>query len=393
VKLLAPTEGRSALQSAGVLVIAFAALVALLYYGRAVCITLVVSVILAFLLEPAVGLMMRLRVPRPVASFIVCIVALALLYFAGLALYAQVLELSDDLPLYSQRMNQLVDSVAERIERTEKTAYALLVPKRFQRQEELNVPPAPPPARTTRRTRRPVQEPPPVQEIRIRQDREESRLSFLYGYLSSIYNVALMVSFVPFLVYFMLSWRDHMRQSFLALFEGHRRHSADRGVQSIGDMARGFVVGNVILGLMLALASTVVFWSWSLPYPVLTGFLSGFLSLVPYVGLPLAIVPALLSALMMYTSVTPFVIIAAEVGLLHLLALNLLYPAVVGARVHLNPLVVTIALMFWGALWGAIGLVLAIPITAAIKALLDNNEKLQPYGRLLGDHLDGGGRP
>jgi predicted PurR-regulated permease PerM len=53
--------------------------------------------------------------------------------------------------------------------------------------------------------------------------------------------------------------------------------------------------------------------------------------------------------------------------------------------VHLNPLAVTIALMFWGTMWGGIGLVLAIPITAAAKAALDNIQGLQPYGRLLGD--------
>ncbi|WP_305017126.1 AI-2E family transporter [Mycobacterium tuberculosis] len=47
---------------------------------------------------------------------------------------------------------------------------------------------------------------------------------------------------------------------------------------------------------------------------------------------------------------------------MHLFALNLLYPKIVGARVHLNPLAVTIALMFWGLIWGGIGLVLAVPI-------------------------------
>ena len=115
------------------------------------------------------------------------------------------------------------------------------------------------------------------------------------------------------------------------------------------------------------------------------GVVSGFLSLVPYIGLPLAIIPAFASALMMYNGVTPYVIISAEVAFFHLMALNLLYPAIVGARVHLNPLAVTIALMFWGSLWGGIGLVLAIPITAGAKAVFDNIEGLQPYGQLLGD--------
>jgi predicted PurR-regulated permease PerM len=128
-----------------------------------------------------------------------------------------------------------------------------------------------------------------------------------------------------------------------------------------------------------------VFWSWSLPYAVLVGFVSGFLSLIPYVGLPLAIIPPLASALIMYNTVTPYLIIGATVAFLHLLALNLLYPAVVGARVHLNPLAVTIALMFWGTVWGAIGLILAIPLTAGAKAVFDNIEALKPYGQMLGD--------
>jgi predicted PurR-regulated permease PerM len=48
-------------------------------------------------------------------------------------------------------------------------------------------------------------------------------------------------------------------------------------------------------------------------------------------------------------------------------------------------LVVTIALMFWGVIWGGVGLILAVPITAAIKAVCDNIESLEPYGDLLGD--------
>jgi predicted PurR-regulated permease PerM len=73
------------------------------------------------------------------------------------------------------------------------------------------------------------------------------------------------------------------------------------------------------------------------------------------------------------------------VAALHLAALNLLYPKVVGSRVHLNPLVVTFSLMLWGFLWDAPGLLLAIPMTAAIKAVCDNVKGLRPIGKFLGD--------
>jgi len=59
-------------------------------------------------------------------------------------------------------------------------------------------------------------------------------------------------------------------------------------------------------------------------------------------------------------------------------------PALVGKRVHLNALAVTVALLFWGWLWGAMGLILAIPITATLKVICDNMESWQPAGRWLG---------
>ena len=178
---------------------------------------------------------------------------------------------------------------------------------------------------------------------------------FLYRRLSSVYDVLLMASFMPFLVYFMLSWRDHAHRSFLQFFEGEDRTVAAKSLERIAELVRGFVLGNFALGLLLAAISSLAFWKLGLPYPLLAGPLSGFFSLVPYVGLPLALAPPLLVSLMVFDGVSPYLFVAAIVTLMHILALNLLYPKLVGSRVHLNPLVVTVALMFWGFLWGLPG--------------------------------------
>ena len=122
-----------------------------------------------------------------------------------------------------------------------------------------------------------------------------------------------------------------------------------------------------------------------IPYPMLVGPLSGLLSLVPYIGMPLALAPPLIAALPVTSDPAVYVFLFVSVALLHLFALNLLYPKFVGSRVHLNPLVATVALMFWGMLWGAIGLILAVPLTASVKAVCDNVDKWKPYGRMLGD--------
>jgi predicted PurR-regulated permease PerM len=207
---------------------------------------------------------------------------------------------------------------------------------------------------------------------------------YISARLSDFYQVLLMVSFIPFLVYFMLSWRDHLNRSFLQFFHGEDRLVAARSMEGIAVMVRAFVVGNFLLGLLMASISSVMFWTMGLSYPMLVGPLSGFLSLVPYVGMPLAMVPPLFAALGP-NKVPVYLLVVISVAVLHLVAMNLLYPKVVGSRVHLNPLVVTFSLMLWGFLWDAPGLLLAIPLTAAFKAVCDNVKTLRPIGKFLGD--------
>jgi len=65
--------------------------------------------------------------------------------------------------------------------------------------------------------------------------------------------------------------------------------------------------------------------------------------------------------------------------------LNVLYPKFLGNRLQLNPLAVTLSALLWGSLWGAVGLLLCVPITAALKIIFDHVERLKPYGSWLGE--------
>jgi predicted PurR-regulated permease PerM len=366
-------------------VVALGVIIAILYYGRVFFITSLAAVILAFILEPFVTLLVRIRFPRSLASFVVCTAALLLVYLIGLGAYSQMSGLLEELPKYSQRIGELVDNVTQKVESMEQRTYQLVVPAK-QRQPA----PPPPPPQTTRRRRRTAPEPTvpaqpaPIPEVRIHQESTPIK-DFISARLGSFYQIVLMASFVPFLVYFMLSWHDHVQRSFLQFFQGEDRSAAARSIQGIADMVRAFVVGNSLLGILLAAVSSLAFWLIHLPYPLLVGPLSGFLSLVPYVGLPMAALPPLFVAITVFNNISGYLLVIAIVSVAHLLALNLLYPKFVGSRVHLNPLAVTFSLMLWGFLWDAAGLLLAIPLTAAFKAVCDNVKGLRQVGKFLGD--------
>jgi len=306
---------------------------------------------------------------------------------AGMGVYSQLAGLYEDLPKYGQRIGDIVDGVQQKISNLEEQTYRMLVPARQRQQEEQErLRAQQPKGKGAKKGAAPAPVPTgpgAIQEVRIHEERTAIG-DYIESHLGSFYEILLMASFIPFLVYFMLSWRDHINRSFLQLFHGEDRLIAARSVQGIADLVRAFVVGNFLLGLLLASLSSVVFWSMHLPYPLLVGPLSGFMSLVPYVGLPLALIPPLFGALGI-NSVPVYVGVVVVVALLHLIALNLLYPKIVGSRVHLNPLVVTFSLMIFGFLWDAPGLLLAIPLTAALKAVCDNVKGLRPFGKFLGD--------
>ncbi|HUK17209.1 MAG TPA: AI-2E family transporter, partial [Bryobacteraceae bacterium] len=296
----------------------------------------------------------------------------------------QIAGLWEELPRFSQHIAEVVEGGRHKIDDMEATTYRILVPTKKPPQPA----PAPPPQRQRGKRNQEAQPvvvlPGAIPEVRIHEERK-SITDLIYERMGSLYQILLMASFIPFLVYFMLSWRDHIHRSFLQFFEGEDRAAASRSLQGIGDMVRGFVVGNFVLGVMLAVLSSLAFWMIHLPYPLLAGPVSGFLSLMPYIGLPLALVPPAMVAIGGGQPLGSFLIILFLIAMLHLIAMNLLYPKIVGSRVHLNPLVVTVALMFWGFLWDAAGLLLAIPLTAALKAVCDNVKNLRPFGKFLGD--------
>ena len=282
-------------------ILALGVVIAILYLGRLFFITSLVAVTIAFILEPFVALLMRIRFPRSLASFVVCTVALPLVYLIGLGAYTQLSGLYDELPKYGQGSARSWKGCSRRSPAMEQQTYqaagagAAAAEEERRRRSEQALP-------RQRRGKKgaagaaAVAAPGAIPEVRIHEESTPIG-DYIYARLGSFYQILLMASFVPFLVYFMLSWRDHINRSFLQFFHGEDRLVAARSLQGIADMVRAFVVGNFLLGLLLAVVSSTVFWMIRLPYPLLVGPLSGFLSLVPYIGLPLALIPPLFVAL------------------------------------------------------------------------------------------------
>jgi len=335
-------------------VIGIGGLLALCYFGELVLAVILVSVLLAFILAPIVDVLTYIRLPRGLAAAIAVLLLLAALAGTVYYSYNQAATLLEDLPKYTTKVRNDLARLRRKAETFEKNAESLEV---LGPDHEKGV-------------------------VSVRPARDWTDV-FTRGF-GSLSTTILAASFIPFLVYFMLTWQEHVRAATVMLFPLESRNAVYVTLGLISAMIRSFMVGNLLIGLLIGAISTLAFWFIGLPFFYFVGFVSGFLSLVPYLGLVLALVPPIFVDLGNLNSQDLLTIFATVFGL-HLIALNVMYPKFLGNRLQLNPLAVTMGLLLWGWLWGAMGLLLAIPITAAMKIVFDHVESLRPFGAWLGE--------
>lgn len=126
-----------------------------------------------------------------------------------------------------------------------------------------------------------------------------------------------------------------------------------------------------LINILLGAATSGVMWATGMPSPVLWGVMAGVLNFMPYIG-PMVTV-SIISVVSLLSFETPGAIALPPLAFVALTSLEgyILTPMVVGRRLTLNPLVVFVSVVAWGWLWGVAGALLAVPLLAVLKIILD----------------------
>lgn len=335
-------------------VVAMVAIIGLLYMLKLVLVTILASILIAYVLEPGVALLGRWHFPRWLGSMVVVLLAVALalglLYFS----YNRAVDFANDLPRYTAALRKNASDFRSRVDKIANQARSVV---ESPKEHEKPVP--------------------------VRIEGSQGVVELISQNSSTILDILVAVSFVPFLVYFMLSSKDHVHLSTVRLFPKEHRLIAHRTVGTISSMIRSFLLANLAVGLVCGLICGIVFWRLGIQYFYFIGALSGFLTLIPYLGIFLALLPPLAGAAGTLHEGGILTVVITVVAI-HLVTMNWIYPRVIGPRLQLNALAVSLSLLFWAWIWGAPGLILAIPLLGALKIICDHIESLQGLGAWLG---------
>jgi predicted PurR-regulated permease PerM len=329
-------------------VIAAAIILLFCYYAQGVVITLLLSILIAYFLDPAVEFLERSRIPRTIGAMIMVLILIAVLVAIGYAIGTRTADFAENWPKYSTVLKNAASAVGGKIGGIEG-------------RESPGTPANP--------------NPPPLESGLLH--------TMVLRSIGSLYAIFLEVTFVPFLVFFMLAGKREVWHGTLQLFPVTRRTQVKETLDDMREVLRDYLAGMTIVTLIVVTASSLFFYMMGLDYPILIGLVSGILNMVPYIGAVMAWLPAFLIALAKFHTVSSFLLIAGVLTTIHVIAANFIAPQLVGKRVRLNAVAITIALLFWGWVWGGMGLLLAIPITATLRVICDHTEQLRPIGRWL----------
>jgi predicted PurR-regulated permease PerM len=218
-----------------------------------------------------------------------------------------------------------------------------------------------------------------VPEVRLQES--PTWPDYLVRGVGSVWGALIIAGVVPFLTFFMLCTKDQMAIRANGLFSS--RIDAARFITNLNQMIHGFVTGNLIVGSVMALATTLVLWKLGVRGAIPLGIASGLLNLLPFLGLIASLALPLAAALLQFNTPGPYIVITLTIVLLHVVSANLLIPKFIANRVSIGPVAATVGILFWGWLWGVMGLLLAVPLTAFIKLVADLHPSLCHLSNML----------
>lgn len=188
------------------------------------------------------------------------------------------------------------------------------------------------------------------------------------AFLSGFYSLIL----VAFITFYLLMEEKGIKKAFLQLIPGAQKPQTVEVLSKIGQKIGDWLRGQLILMLLIGLVDWLGLSVIGIPYALTLGLWAGLTEVVPFVGPFLGAVPAVIIALTLPNSLMAAVFVIVLYTLVQQLESNVIVPRVMAKAVGLSPLAVILALVIGGKLLGLPGIIVAVPIAAAISVVIDD---------------------
>jgi predicted PurR-regulated permease PerM len=306
---------------------------------------LCVAALLGYLIVPMHRWLVR-RGLSPLLSGIALLAGfVAAAYGLGMMLYESFDDLSSQLPIYQRNLRIMVSDLVEHIPGVDaKTVERMLMGE--SRSAEENV-------RTL-----------------------QSALGTFVGFASNVVVV------LVYLVFLLVEHAGFERRIELA-FGPARSRPILALVERINTSIAQYLSVMTFVCLLTGILTTGVLLAFGVRYAVLWGILTFLANFIPYLGSLVAVVLPVLLALVQTGGLWPALAVLVLLVLINNVVGFVIQPMMAGRRLDLSPLMILVSLAFGAAVWGVVGMILAVPMAVVIKTVLENIEETRPIAGLM----------
>jgi predicted PurR-regulated permease PerM len=182
---------------------------------------------------------------------------------------------------------------------------------------------------------------------------------------------------------FMMLGKTRFEERLKFAYSGHK-DTVEKNIEMIDTQLQSYIVIKTILSIIAGVIVTIILFIYGIDFAIIWGLLTFILNFIPNIGSFIATAAPILVALLEYgfgwrtVSLTVLLLVA------HNVIGNIIEPHYLGRHMDLSPVFVLFSLIFWGWIWGIVGMFLAVPIAAFMKILFSNIAPLKPVAILMG---------
>lgn len=317
-----------------------------LYYTRSIILPFALAVFISYVLNPLITFFEKRKIPVAIAILLSIIITFIILNLVGVLIYGSIKSFTADFPKYEARVDQIYHDVL-----------------RF-----LDIPQAPL-----------VEGEPEGDRFGIMADIKNLSISgIILKTLGSIMNFLSNTVLVLLFLLFILIGRKQLTQKIELAFKGDLSTRISTIITNINKEIQKYLVAKTLISFITGALATIVLVLFDVEFALVWGILTFLLNFIPTIGSFVAVLLPLATAffqfsdhlIMLFWLALILIAIQFTIG-------NLVDPRVVGRSVNLSPLVVLFSLIFWGWLWGIIGMFLAVPLAVITKIIFENIDSLR----------------
>jgi predicted PurR-regulated permease PerM len=335
-----------------------------LYLGRDVLIPTALAVLFAFILGPVLTLVRRI-LPLPLAVALVVTGGVAAGIVVAVLVFSQLADVAGSLTEYQANLHQKIQDVRSLSEGG--GALSRFMSMAASLAHDLNLDAGPAAAPT------------------VRVQSGLSSFASVAGFVAPLLHPLLSLGIIVILVVFILLDRDHLSDQFVRLFGASDVHATSKALGDAAARVARVLSLQLLTNFGFAVLVGLSLFALGMPNAVLWGLLAGALRFVPYVGAALgAVLPTIIAFAVLPGWLMPLLVLGCIVAL-DIVIGQVVEPLLFGESTGVTPLALILSAIFWGTLWGPIGLLLSTPLTICLLVLGKHVPRLGFLEVLLGD--------